>query len=195
MKKTELVSIAIVIISLVVKFTILPNSWILFILSFLLIPVIYMHFGFALFNNLRFRDIFIAENFKGISRKRIIGAVGAGLALSISIMGIMEKVLSWQGASVFLVIGLLVVTVISLIKIENSADKYYYNILKRVGIYGAICLFLIAIPNKTMLNWKYPDNPEYVNAILEAKAKPNQPELWDVVDEGFQKMRNQQKLK
>ena len=73
-------------------------------------------------------------------------------------------------------------------KIKKSNDTYYPNILKRVAIFGVICIFLFAIPTKPWLNWKYPNNPEYVQAVLEAQENLDNKELWDKVDEETKKM-------
>jgi hypothetical protein len=186
MKRTELILIGIAVLALLMKFLHLPASGILTVLSLSSISVIYMYLGFALFNNLRFRKIFKKESYKEISTKRIIGGVGAGLALSVSAIGILFKFQSWPGASVNLIIGIIgltVVTIISLIKMQKNTDNYYSNILKRVAGFGAICIFLLAIPPKTWLGWKFPNNPKYVQAVIDAQANPNNQELWQKVDE------------
>jgi len=191
MKRTELILIGIAVLALLMKLLHLPTSGILTILSLSSISVIYMYFGFALFNNLRFRKIFKKESYKEISTKRIVGGVGAGLALSISAIGILFKFQSWPGASVNLImgiVGLTVVTIISLIKMKKNTDNYYSNILKRVVGFGAICIFLFVIPTKTWLGWKYPNNPEYIQSVLDAQANPNNQELWDKVDEEREEM-------
>jgi hypothetical protein len=191
MKRTELILIGIAVLALLMKFLHLPASGILTVLSLSSISVIYMYLGFALFNNLRFRKIFKKESYKEISTKRIIGGVGAGLALSVSAIGILFKFQSWPGASVNLIIGIVgltVVTIISLIKMHKNTDNYYSNILKRVAGFGAICIFLLAIPTKTWLGWKFPNNPEYVQAVIDAQANPNNQELWQKVDEERERM-------
>ena len=172
----------------------MPASGVLTVLSFSSLSVIYMYFGFALFNNIQFRKIFKKETYKEISTKRIIGAVGAGLALSVSAIGILFKFQSWPGASANLIMGIVtlsIVAIISLTKMKKSADNYYSNILKRIVIFGAICIFLFAIPTETWLSWKFPNNPEYVQAVLEAQADANNQELWDKVDAEREKMYNE----
>lgn len=116
-----------------------------------------------------------------------------GLLSVFSTIGILFKFQSWPGATIQLGIGLLgliIVTIIFLIKMRQNTDNYYSNILKRVFIFGAINIFLFAIPTKTLLNWQYPNNPEYIKAVLDAQAAPNNKELWDIVDEEREKMNN-----
>ena len=169
----------------------LPASGILTVLSLSSLSVIYMYLGFALFNNIHFRKIFKKETYKEISTKRIIGGVGTGLALSVSVIGILFKFQSWPGASANLIMAIVtlsILAIISLIKMKKSEDNYYSNILKRIAIFGAICIFLFSIPTKTWMEWKYPNNPEYVKAVLDAKSDPENQELWDKVDEEREKM-------
>lgn len=194
MKKTELILIGLVVLALLLKFLHLPGSEILTILSLSSISVYYMYLGFALFNNLKFRKIFKKGSYKGISTNRIIGGIVTGLALSISAIGILLKFQSWPGASMqlgFGLFGLGIVTVISLIKIKKSTDNYYQNILRRVVFFGTICIILSAIPKRTWLNWNYPNYPEYVNAVLDAQANPENQELWEKVEEEREKMNDE----
>jgi hypothetical protein len=191
MKKAEIILIGIAVLALIMKMFHLPASGILTVLSLSSLSVIYAYFGFALFNNIRFRRIFKKETYKEISTKRIIGGVGVGIVLSISAIGILFKFQSWPGASMNLIVGIVgltIVTIIFLIKKKKSADNYYSTILKRVIVFGAICIFLFAIPTKTWLNWKFPNNPEYVQAVLDAQADSNNQELWNKVDDEREKM-------
>jgi len=191
MKKTELILLGIAILALILKMLHISGSGVLTVLSVSSISVFYMYIGFALFNNVSFRNIFKKDSYKGISSKRIIGGIGTGLALGYTIIGILFKFQSWPNASNQLGMGLLglgIVMLISLIKIKKSTDNYYSNILKRVVIIGALGVFLFAIPTKTLLNWKYPNNPEYVNAILEAQENPGNQDLRKKVKEEREKM-------
>ena len=191
MKKAELILIGLAVLALIMKYFHLPASGILTVLSLSSISVIYMYLGFALFNNLRFSKIFKKESYQGISTNRIIGGIGTGLALSFSAIGILFKFQSWPGTTVQLGVGcfgLGIVTVVSLIKIKKSVDGYYSDILKRVAFFGITCVFLFAIPTKTWLNWKYPNNTEYVHAVLDAQSNPDNQELWDKVEVEREKM-------
>jgi len=191
MKKTELLLLGLSVTTLAMKFLHIPGSGILTVLSLASISVFYMYLGTAVFNNVQFKALFKKESYKGISTKRIIGGIGTGLALSVATIGILFKLQSWPGASNQLKVGLFGLTIIlgiSLFKFIKSYDTFYSNILKRVVSFGAICFILFVIPNKTWLDWKYPNNPEYVNAIINAQANPNDPALWEKVDIEREKM-------
>lgn len=192
MKKAEITFIALAFVGVLFKFLHYPGSEELIIISFSSLSVLYMYFGFALFNNIKLRSIFKKTFYTGISSKRIIGGIGAGAALSFSAIGLMFKFQSFPGSLIQLGIGLFaltIVAIISLVKNRKRQDEYYQNILKRVIAFALVSAFLMAIPYKTWLTWKYPGYPEFVNAILEADADPENEALWEKVAEEEDKMR------
>jgi glucan phosphoethanolaminetransferase (alkaline phosphatase superfamily) len=191
MKKTELTLILLAVIALIMKLMYLPGSLILIVLSLSSVSLFYFYLGFAFFNGIGFKKILKKESYKVISTQRIIGGIGTGFALSISAIGILFKIQSYPGASIQLLVGLFglgIVLIFSLIKMRKSTNNYYSKILKRVASFGAICVFFIAIPSKTWLNLNYPNNPEYVQAILEAEANPDDQESQDKVKEESEKI-------
>lgn len=192
MKKAEIVLIGIAILALLMKFAHLPGSGLLLFVSFSLLAMVYMFFGFALFNNSESSELFKSISHKKISTIRVIGSIGTGLALSVSIQGVLFKIQSYPGALMMLSIGLfglVIIAIISLIKTQKDTGNYYSTILKRVVIFGIICTFLIFLPEKTWLNWKHPNNPEFVQAVLDAQVNPTNEELWDKVEEERVKMK------
>ena len=191
MKRIEIILVIMTFLAILAKLFHLPGSSILTVFSFSLISSLYFYFGFALFNKIRLRNIFKKESYDGISAVRIIGAIGTGIALSVSTISIVFKFQDWPGASFQLYVGfssLLVVTAISAVKISKDQTGYYKKILLRAGVYGLMCIVLISIPTKTWLNWQYPNYPEYVNAVLEAKKNPENQELWENVEKESEKM-------
>jgi hypothetical protein len=84
--------------------------------------------------------------------------------------------------------GMAIVTITAVIKNRGTTDNFYTNILKRIAIYVPMVIFLLALPTKTWMNWKYPDNPEYVQAVLDAQENPESLELWDKAENEREKM-------
>ncbi|MGV8830325.1 MAG: hypothetical protein ACWA6U_18665, partial [Breznakibacter sp.] len=124
---------------------------------------------------------------------RIIGAIGTGIALNISILGIVFRFLRYPGASFLLLTGLVltsIIAIISLIKKQRDIDGYYVSLLKRIAIFGTLCLVLVVMPYKIWLKINYPKNPEYVEAIMKSRANPDDPELRKKIDEEYDKMIN-----
>lgn len=196
MKKTELILILLALIALIMKLMYLPGSLILIVLSLSSLSLFYFYLGFAFFNGIRFRKILKRESYKGISTQRIIIGIGTGFVLNIAAIGVLFKIQSYSGASMILLIslfGLGILMIFSVIKMRENTDNYYANIFKRVASFGAICVFFIAMPSKTWLDLNYPNNPEYVQAILEVEANPNDQELQDKVKEENEKMYDEYK--
>jgi hypothetical protein len=194
MKKLEIIFICLAALGLTFKVLHFPGSGVLTVLSLSLISSLYFYVGFALFNNIGFRKLFKKESYQNISSNRVVGGVATGMALSIAALGIQFKLQSWPGARVMLIFGFsssVVITLVSLLKKSKSTDNYYPNILKRVVAFGAISIILFSIPKPTWLAWKYPNNPEYIKAVLDADKDPSNQELWDKVDLEREKMFNE----
>lgn len=193
MNKAEWILISIVALGFVMRLLHLPGANILMIVPLLILSCTYAYLGFALFNNIRFRSVLKKDSYNGIKANKIIGAIGAGFALSCCVLGIMFKFLSWPGASFMLGTGLittLTVAIIALLKRKNDPSKYYTNILKRIAVFGTLCFILLVLPTKTWLQIQYLGNPEYVQAIMNARANPDNPELWLEVEKEWNKVTN-----
>jgi hypothetical protein len=191
MKKAEKILLSIAVLGLVMKLLYLPAAGTILVLSISSLIMFYFYLGFAFFNNLLVREALRKESYKNISTKRVIGAIVVGLTLGTCLVPILFKIQSWPAAKFQVFTGLtaaVLVILISLIKYQKSKDKYYSTILKRVVVFGALALSLLVIPSKTWLSWNFPNNPEYVNAVLEAEASPNNLELRSKVEEEQAKM-------
>lgn len=180
MKKAELILGISCLVALALNLSFLPGGSILTVLTFSALSVFYLYFGFALFNDVPLKQIFQQSSYTHINKGRIIGAVGVGIALSATTGGLMFKFQSWPGAKINLGIGvfaLFLVTIVGLFKYSKNRSPYYTNIFKRVVLFGALALTLLFIPKKTWLNFKYRNNPAYVEALEKAMADPGNAEL------------------
>ena len=191
MKKTELIFATLSIIALGMNFLLVPHSGIFTTLSLMSLSMIYFYFGFAFFNEINLRAIFVKDSYKDISLLRIIGAIGAGIALSLTIIGLLFTFNSWSGSSVSLgagLFGLLIVTILGLVRNSKNKSKFYTQIFKRVAIIGALGLFFFLTPKTTWVELKYRKHAEYVKAYKEAIANPDNKALWDKVYEEREKI-------
>ena len=191
MKKAELFLVILSVITIVLRLFHFNNSGVLTVIFFSLLSLFYFYFSFAFFNDLGFRQMLKKVSFEGIPLSRIVGAVGTGLALSVAIIGILFKLQSYPGADAQLIIGAVTLGVVALVaafKYRKSSESYYSIILKRVIVIGGFTIFLIVIPAKNWLGFQYPNNPEYVEALLKAQADPKNESLWDEVDVEREKM-------
>ena len=194
MKKGEIIIATLSLIALGLNLLLIPGGGVLTVLTLSTLSMLYMNLSFALFNGIRLRNIFKKDSYKGISTMRIIGAVGTGLALSMTIIGLLFKFQSWPGASLNLgagLVGLLIATVIGTIKYFRNKSDFYTKIFKRIAVFGGLGLILMLTPKTTWVEIKYRNQPTYVDALKKAMAAPDNKELWDKVEVERQKMNNE----
>jgi hypothetical protein len=193
-KKAEIIIAAVSIIAMGLKLLLVPGSGILTVLSLSILSVYYMYLSFAIFNRIRPKNFYKKDSYLGISKMRIIGAIGTGLALSITTIGILFKFQSWPGGSFNLGVGLLglfIVTIIGLIRFNRNKSDYYKGIFKRVAIVGILGLILMLIPQTTWIEIKYRNHPTYIEALKRAMADPENKDLWQNVEIERQKMKQE----
>ena len=150
MKKAEIILALLALISLLMKLTEIPLGGLLFLFSMLILSLLYYPFGFAFFNNIRLQDIFKKESYKGISKGRIFGAIGAGIGLSTVIVGIIFSVMHYPSAGFNLVMGLvltIIVLGIALFKNSKQSNEFYHIIFIRIAILGTFGVILLFLQN------------------------------------------------
>jgi hypothetical protein len=191
MKKTEITVLIISMIAIVLNFLLVPGGSVLTIVSLSFLATIYFYFSFALFNNIRFRNVFKKESYKNISSQKMIGSIGAGVALSLTAIGVLFKLLSWPGASVNLMaglLGLMIVATIATIKFSNNKSNYYLPIFKRITLFGVLGFVLPLTPRSTFIDLKYRNHMDYADALKNSIADPTNKELHKILDEERTKM-------
>lgn len=153
-----------------------PGSILLSIISLTLLAVMYFPLGVVTLGGLKTKT---DTKDQDETKMMIAGVVGFGLG--VTIIGTMFKILIWPGASINILIGLIVsipLLVVSIYKFSRSEKDhcFYRGIIIRLVLVLLVGLFLYLIPMKTMLTWRHPDHPEYVNAYIEYRMDPNNPE-------------------
>lgn len=148
MKRLEKILAILILIAFVLKLILVPFSGVLLTIFLLIIALIYYPFGFAFFNNIRLRNIFKKESYKGISVLHIIGAIVVGMALSVICVGILFKIQGYPMANLLLTDGLIssvIILIIGLIKYHKSKSSYYSFMLNRIAIIGGIGLLFLTL--------------------------------------------------
>lgn len=162
------------------------------ILCLLLLSSLYFALGFALFNNIRLRNIFKKESYKGISTLRIIGTIGAGIALSIIVIGVQFKFYSWPFRNQHLIIGLSLLAIITIpviIKFITTNGLFYRNLLIRFFIIGSVGFIFLQVSSEELIEIKFRKYPDYVEA-KKALLKDSQNEaLNQKVQEEWERMK------
>jgi len=195
MKLTEKILALITICSIAGSIFLIPGTGVLLMLSSLCLLILYFYFSFALFNNIRLRKIFKSESYQDVSRQRITGAIGAGLAISAGLCGILFKLQSWPGASFNLyagIITLFIVSLVALVKYRRNKSQFYEKILVRTTVVFIVVFTLVMLPKDALLDFKYRNHPGYLNAVKEARLNPLNEELLNRLIEEREKMYEEQ---
>jgi putative Mn2+ efflux pump MntP len=148
MKKLELILIIGAVVGLVMKFFNVPLDSLIVSVFLITLGCLYFYLGFALFNGIRFRDIFKADSYKGLGIWRILIAIGTGIAISWLTIGFMFSILNYPMAGTFLIAGIVfaaIMIILALIRNMRDKNKFYRNIVLRCLVFiiiGVIFLFL-----------------------------------------------------
>lgn len=192
MKKAEIILIITAIIGIALSLIPVPGGNILTILSITFLACMYFYFGFAIFNGIRFRDIFRKASYQGISALHIVGAIAVGMSASAVIIGLLFKFMMWQGGGPMLFVGgasLLLIAIVALIKYIFSKSPYYLSILKRAVPLTLLAIVFLWLYNSTWQQIRYRNHPEYVKALQDLDREPNNKEYIDKVEEEEAKFR------
>jgi hypothetical protein len=149
MRKMEFFLIIGAIIGLLMALFNIPLDSLIVSVFFVTLGCFYFYFGFALFNGIRFRNIFKADSYNGIGAWRILTAIGTGLALSVLVIGFMFSVLSYPMAETLLVVGIVLIAImviLALIKNAQEKDKFYRTIIFRNLVFLIIAVVFLLLP-------------------------------------------------
>ena len=149
MKKLEMILITGAIISLLMALFNTPLDSLVGSVFFITLSCLYFCLGFALFNNIPFRKIFIPDSYKGLGSWKILIAIGTGLVLSVLTIGIMCSVLSYPMAKTFLAVGIafvVIIIILALIKNAQDKDNFYRNVILRGFVFLIISVIFLVLP-------------------------------------------------
>ena len=191
MKKAEIILIVLMVLGIIMKFLHYPFSSLIFLLAASSLATVYFYFGFALFNGVRMRNMFKKVSYQEIGVKKILFAVGAGLALSVLLIGILFKLQHWPAADMQLMLGFyssLLLLTIALVFFLRSKANLFKGIMLRCLLFCSIGAVLVFTTPKTLLSWQYPDHPEYVEACIQLAEDPTNLELQHKVQQMAEQM-------
>lgn len=193
MKRVEKVFLIILIVSLIYKYLYGVGSSLLLLLSINILAVFYLYFSFALLNDIEFRKIFKKASYPKNVRKRLAISIFTGIAISTSLMGILFKIQDYPGADLLSLVSLgftMALSLITLYKNYKVDGDFYFNVFIRVGITALIIISMFKIPEKALLEWQYPDSPEYIKAVIDVRNNPKNDSLQEIKRLEFEKMNN-----
>jgi hypothetical protein len=181
MKKLEYLLGLIAIAALIFQVAHVPGSGLLFTVAVTLLAIVYYPLGFARLNGIGFRKMFFKSSYKGISTWRIIGAIVAGMVISLMSVAILFKVQYWPGAEYNLQIGLMssaIVLVFAVFKFLQNKEQFYKGVIVRLLIFGIVGIALYGLSPIDMERIKYGNHPEYLEAFEQYMQNPDDDELY-----------------
>lgn len=180
MKRVEKAFVIIFSVSLIYKYFQGIGSSLFLIMAINLLAILYFYFSFALFNELSFKQIFNKNKYTSLVKKRLAISILTGIAISVSLIGILFKLQNYPGADFIMLIGLaltMTLTIFTLYKNYKTEGDFYFKILARVGLASLLLISLFKIPERTLLEWQYPDSPEYIDAVIKSRDDPRNDSL------------------
>ncbi|SDI04256.1 hypothetical protein [Winogradskyella thalassocola] len=192
MKQTEMtLGITILLLMILRLFFTYPYAALLISLLTLLLAVLYFVLSFGLLNQIRFRNLFKKESYKDISILRIIGTIGTGFVLSLISISVLFKFQRWPYGNLNLLIGLvslLPILAIVIFKFFTHKNKFYRILLIRLSIFFAVGVLFYLTKPETLLELKFRDSPDYVEAVKNEMNDPENMELQEITDKTRLKM-------
>lgn len=186
MKKAELLIGGLCLLTILMSLIPVPGSVLWSSLTFFTMAFMYFYLGFALLNNIGFKQIFKKKSYAGMSALRLLGTIGAGISLVITLLGILFYLNIWPGAQIMLtfgISGIILVSIVCFFKHYKTSAKVYKNLLIRNAIIGGFGLLFTIIPDILIVDIKFRNQPAYLAAFKAAMADPNNSELWRKAEE------------
>ena len=175
MRNTEKILGLTFLAGLIMKFAFIQGAGLVITVSILSIAIMYYFLGFALFNQIPLRAIFKKDSYKGKSTYRIIGAVGAGIGISMICNGILFKLQDWPFALSSLGWGLVltsIILVIAIVKFFKTRSNYYILIFKRIAVIGILGLILYFTPAMSIVKFQFRNHPDYIKVYEQYANNP-----------------------
>ncbi|MFA6060317.1 MAG: hypothetical protein WC756_19105 [Taibaiella sp.] len=146
MKKTEIVIVAISLIAIVLRLFSIEGGVLLSTLSFGILSLFYLFFGILLLNKIPIKGVFKKNAYSNLNWKRLLWSFVTGISLSIAIVGFLFKLNKWEGASMMLIVGiviLLLITAITLIRYIPKPSMFHSGVFIRSGIVTIASIILM----------------------------------------------------
>ncbi len=172
MKTLEKILIAMAFLGLVFQYLHWPGANELQLLGLSLLAQLYFIFGFALFNQIRFRKIG-RKSFSEVGSAKIIGAIGSGIPTALVILGILFKIQLWQGRDDLLGTSLYLLLPVVIFLFLKRSDRYYRVMIKRVSVLTLVGLFFFSLSTRNLVAWNLRDTPELIQPHIDFLENPN----------------------
>jgi len=176
MKKLEKILWGIFIIGILFKIMKWPGAGIFTTTSLGVVACFYLYLGIGIFNNLTVKAMFYKDSYQYENRFNLLFGAIFGIVLAILVIGFLFKFMFWPGANVLLILGLFSLLFSLLIygslhkkkKVSLTKPSFY-----RIALIGILSLSLFIIQSDSIIDFYYPNNPEYAKALKEIIQNPS----------------------
>ena len=171
MKKLEKILIVLSLIGIAMKLVPVAGGATITVFGILLLALLYILFGFALFNGIRFRDIFKKRAYTGVKTSHILMSAFCGICLFFLLMGIMFKIQAWLGAAIELFSSSVLTTILfiaCLIWYLSSPQQFLKNIFYRAVPLLVIALALYVTPSEKLVHILH-STPDVTQKVVDGR--------------------------
>lgn len=187
MKLIQWIFVIVIFIGLVFKFLHLTGGNEFVLLGCLGLGTFYLLFGVAFFNGLRGSRMFSRAAYSEIGSGRILAAIGLGLSLWLTLVGMALKILSVSSTLLAAgVVGLFFVSLsVFLIKSRVSGeDVFRRHILFKALPAFITGLFLLIVPASANIRfWHHGEDPAYVEKLIYVYDHPDDEKAREELEE------------
>lgn len=192
MKQTEKILGGLVIILIAARLLFyVPFLNTLILMVTIVLAGTYFFLSFGLLNTIRLRNIFKKKAYTGIGAMRIVGAICTGVFLSLTCIYILFKFMQWPYGDQGLIISLpilLIPLVIATVKYVMIKNAYYKNFVIRLLLIGGIGTLFLFTSSEKLLEMKFRDYPEYIEAEKKLMKDPSNNDLYEKAREERKKI-------
>ncbi|MGB6034811.1 MAG: hypothetical protein WBG42_00990 [Cryomorphaceae bacterium] len=182
MKKPEIILTVLVAVALTMNYLKLPFGGVLSVLSITGLAVYYYPIFPLMLTGNSLNKIFSGAKSKSL----LLFAFLTGIGLSILLVGILFKVQLWPMANTLLTLGLfsaVVLMAVNAIRFKKTAKDIFKALLIRCSVGFFLGSLAFMIPNDTLLEHHFGENPSYIDAYKNWKANPNDPSAIEKLEE------------
>mgnify|MGYP000284373108 CR=1 FL=1 len=186
MKKIEIILVGIFVFSILLFLNNIPFGSFVFAISMSALLFVYFYLSFAIFNDIKIRDIFKRKSYENLKALRIIIAILIGFAFSEIIVGVWFKLYLLPQYFTFLNIGLIIVFLLAifcLFKYIKEKNSFFKKALIRIIVIGGIGFCIHIFPINNLIDIKYKKHPEYAELLKQSLREPENFELKDKIRE------------
>ena len=183
MKSLEKSLWSIFIVGLLFKIMHWPGAGILTVLSLAFVSILYFYLGVGLFNDLSINSMFKKESYSHNQRFNMLFGAVFGVILAILVIGFLFKFMLWPGGDLMLVAGLISLSISWLfyfVLSKSGKVSLAKKSFTRIIIVGIISVSLYAIQSDAIIDFYYPNDSNYAEALKEIVNNPTDSVTQDI---------------